>query len=234
MNKKINILLGIIMICTLSSFTNAQDVTGVVIANSTPVVKGAPYSADSISETVQTLADGNKITSSSKLKLYRDGEGRTRREEILAPNNNSGSFINLRETITITDPTTGFNYYLNPIAKTARRLAIAPKIPITTGQTSPTLAGYTSTGESLGIKNIEGVECTGRGSKTVIAAGTVGNERELVMTNEIWFSTELKVIILSKSVDLRFGDRTSQLSNIKREEPDKSLFSIPADYKITN
>ncbi len=43
-------------------------------------VKGAPYSAESVNETVQTLADGNRIIQSSTSKVYRDREGRTRRE----------------------------------------------------------------------------------------------------------------------------------------------------------
>jgi len=44
------------------------------------VVKGAPYSATVESGTVQTLADGNRISKKSTTTVYRDGEGRTRRE----------------------------------------------------------------------------------------------------------------------------------------------------------
>ena len=47
------------------------------------VVKGAPYSADAVTETTQALADGNRIHRTSKAALYRDGEGRTRREQTL-------------------------------------------------------------------------------------------------------------------------------------------------------
>jgi len=43
-------------------------------------VKGAPYSADSVNESIQTLADGNRIVQSFTSKVYRDSEGRTRRE----------------------------------------------------------------------------------------------------------------------------------------------------------
>ena len=44
-------------------------------------VKGAPYSADVIVSTNQVLADGNRITHSDTSHVYRDGEGRTRREQ---------------------------------------------------------------------------------------------------------------------------------------------------------
>src|SRR5258708_18432789 len=45
------------------------------------VVKGAPYSADAVTETTQTLSDGNHITRKTTSAMYRDSERRTRREE---------------------------------------------------------------------------------------------------------------------------------------------------------
>jgi len=39
------------------------------------VVKGAPYSAQAITESVQTLSDGNRIVNKSSATLYRDSEG---------------------------------------------------------------------------------------------------------------------------------------------------------------
>ena len=44
-------------------------------------MKGAPYSAETIVEGSQTLADGNKISTKTTGRVYRDNEGRTRREE---------------------------------------------------------------------------------------------------------------------------------------------------------
>src|SRR4029079_9289691 len=46
-------------------------------------VKGAPYSAVAVTETTQTLSDGNQITRKSEVNIYRDGEARTRREQTL-------------------------------------------------------------------------------------------------------------------------------------------------------
>src|SRR5256885_3693651 len=47
------------------------------------VVKGAPYSADAVTETVQMLSDGNRIVRHTASKIYRDNEGRERREQSL-------------------------------------------------------------------------------------------------------------------------------------------------------
>ncbi len=44
-------------------------------------VKGAPYSGNAVTDTTQTLADGNRIVNHTTAAVYRDGEGRERREQ---------------------------------------------------------------------------------------------------------------------------------------------------------
>src|SRR5438105_1613619 len=46
-------------------------------------VKNAPYSAEAVTETTQRLGDGNRISTKTTANMYRDTEGRTRREEKL-------------------------------------------------------------------------------------------------------------------------------------------------------
>src|SRR5437899_5446908 len=48
------------------------------------IVKGAPFSATASSETAQTLQDGTTIHRTSLSTLYRDGQGRFRREITLS------------------------------------------------------------------------------------------------------------------------------------------------------
>src|SRR3989442_943716 len=47
------------------------------------VVKNAPYSAEAVTEMTQRLADGNRIVNKNTANMYRDSEGRTRRDEKL-------------------------------------------------------------------------------------------------------------------------------------------------------
>lgn len=75
-----------------------------------PAVKGAPYAADEVRETNQVLGDGTRIHNENKTSVYRDSEGRIRRE-----NSNE---------ITIWDPTTGTHYVLNPKTMTARKMML--------------------------------------------------------------------------------------------------------------
>ena len=85
------------------------------------VVKGAPYCADAVHETVQWLPDGsggapNRIVRQQASRLCRDSEGRTRQE--IAP---SG-----RTVVYLRDPVSRESWVLDPERKSARRLARGP------------------------------------------------------------------------------------------------------------
>ena len=64
------------------------------------VVRGAPYSADEVTESLQVLSDGTRISHKEQVSVYRDADGRVRRES--------------PTQITILDPVAGVSYVLNP------------------------------------------------------------------------------------------------------------------------
>lgn len=78
-------------------------------------VKGAPYSADAVTETIQTLADGNRITNRVTSAVYRDSEGRTRREQSLKGLGifGGGSGEEPTQMIFINDPVANVTYTLD-------------------------------------------------------------------------------------------------------------------------
>lgn len=78
------------------------------------IVKGAPYCADAVHETVQTLADGNRIVRSTTTRQCRDGEGRTRQEVERAG----------RRQVWLHDPQARESWVLDPQRKTAQRVSI--------------------------------------------------------------------------------------------------------------
>jgi hypothetical protein len=71
----------------------------------TRTVKNAPYSAEVVTDHMQQLADGNRIVEHSSGRVYRDKEGRIRREEDRPSGNPS---------ISIVDPVAGVSYSLDP------------------------------------------------------------------------------------------------------------------------
>jgi hypothetical protein len=88
------------------------------------VVKNAPYSAQSVTETVQALADGNRIVRKNTAAVYRDGEGRTRRDQTLGAIGPFAAAGDPPQTFFINDPVAGVNYILDPRSRTARKLIL--------------------------------------------------------------------------------------------------------------
>ena len=86
------------------------------------LVKGAPYSAEAVTETTQTLGDGNRITRKTTATVYRDSEGRTRREQTLKAIGPFAKTGEPNQTIFISDPVAGTSYTLDPSSQTATKL----------------------------------------------------------------------------------------------------------------
>ena len=261
------------------------------------VVKGAPYSAEAITETTQTLADGNRIVNKTSSILYRDSEGRTRREQTLKPVTTFAPRAEPIQTIFINDPVAGVSYSLNTRTKTAHKnvplkleqrwisrgdmqipsggMSALPKIqaipkdekaetkleikragepfvvipdgPRPPGEEFTLRAGSGDIGwvlktpdesknvvnESLGQQLVEGVLAEGSRSTLTIPAGEIGNERDILIISERWYSPELRMVVMTKHSDPRTGEQIYRLTNINRTEPARDLFEVPAGYSVT-
>jgi hypothetical protein len=233
-------------------------------------VKGAPYAAEAVTESTQTLSDGNRIQHKSSASVFRDSEGRTRREQTLAAIGPWAASGEAPQTIFIDDSVAGVHYILNPKERTARKIMLKPLVtvgdPIPTGKEGEfsvalgaaphqamrverRIAGpggnvsFQASGtwesalpkpqtESLGKRVIEGVEAEGTRNTVTIPAGQVGNELPIQTVSESWFSPELQVVVMSKNSDPRMGETSYRLTGINRSEQPRSLFEVPADYKI--
>jgi hypothetical protein len=90
-------------------------------------VKDAPYSAEAVTETIQTLGDGNRIIRNSSSKIYRDSVGRTRREQAMKAIGPWAVSGEAPIMIAINDPVAGVHYSLNTNTKIAHKMA-APRM----------------------------------------------------------------------------------------------------------
>lgn len=192
------------------------------------LVKDAPFSAETVMENTRRLYDGSTTTTQTNGAIYRDGAGRTRREQ---PLETVGAF-NLGDAaqrlIFITNAGEGTQYFLDATRKTARRIPLSgenrPPKPLTE-------AGEEKT-ESLGKKTLEGVTVEGTRTTIEIPAGRVGNDKPLQIITERWYSPDLQTVVLSRHIDPLMGEQVFRLTNIKRSEPARELFIVPNDYKI--
>jgi len=260
-----------------------------------PVVKGKPYSARSITESTQTLADGNRITERNESVIYRDAEGRTRLEQKL---NGIGAFQPGEPVtmINIHDPVAGKSYTLDPVERIAREMpqfkmafahavldddqkaelaklegegraifevAAPPPVTMPPGAgtasvsviqraggdggvrvftraergvvVSPFPEGTTGAyepAEDLGEQVLEGLLVKGTRMTDTIPAGTIGNDRQIDIVTERWYSEEINAMVLERYSDPRFGETSYKLVNVVRGEPSPDLFQVPQGYEI--
>ena len=245
------------------------------IAVEAKITTGAPYSAEAVTEANQLLADGNRISRKTVSRVYRDGEGRTRREEL----DGSGVVV----SVSIVDPVAHVSYVLDPASRSAYRDPVQMAMPMTAGRgrgpgmmrrspdgvpgdmqqrakmtaeeearmkeglpppppPPPPMPGFktaldeavsdSGAHEDLGKQNIEGVAASGVRSTTTIPAGDIGNLQPIKVVSEQWFSPDLQVLVMTRHTDPRTGETIYKLQNIVRAEPDRTLFTVPADYTL--
>ena len=100
-----------------------------------------------------------------------------------------------------------------------------------TALTLPLGPGGKGETRSMGTRDFGGVKAEGKQTMHTIPAGEIGNEKPIVITSERWFSPELHVVVLARTLDPRVGETSYRLTNLKREEPAADLFKPPADDK---
>lgn len=204
-------------------------------------VAGAPYSAVAVTETKQTLADGNVIDRKVQSNVYRDSQGRTRRETTftgVGPLAESGQPP--RTMVSIHDPVASTAYILHADKKVAEQLSLPPKQADKSENLQNKFEGYfqqeiangTLKKEDLGTQTISGISAQGTRYTRVIPAGQIGNANPITVVNEQWYSADLQLVVKIVRNDPRLGQVTYTLTNIQRSEPAASLFTVPSDYSV--
>jgi hypothetical protein len=202
-----------------------------------PPVTGRPYSGQITSESIQTLADGNRITHKTTLMVYRDSLGRIRQEQTVNVLSAYPATGGPAQIVSIDDPVANVYFVLNVDRKTAQQvmtksvttynsITAVPKIKI---EDAP---GGQPVVENLGAQTMEGVVVTGTRITRTIPAGQIGNEQPIQIVSEKWYSEELQVTVMTKHSDPRTGTLTTILTGITRAEPPAFLFVIPPDYNV--
>jgi hypothetical protein len=211
-------------------------------------VTGAPYSGTEVSTSVQTLANGNTIQRSNTTTIYRDGQGRVRMETTMKhPDGTTSTHIMIH------DPVAGVVHNIDSQNKVSHDSVLHAPPPNGQGRgrgpgqpgarpngataavangRGPRRADPNVVTEQLGMQTINSVSATGTRMTRTIPAGAEGNSQPIVSVHESWTADDLKVPVMVKSSDPRFGTTQTQLNNIVRAEPDSTLFQVPTGYTV--
>ncbi len=208
------------------------------------VVKGAPFSATATSETSQTLPDGTVIHRTTTSTLYRDSQGRSRREVTFSGFGPLTTTGKPRTMVMINDPVAGAHYMLNAEEKVAHKMKMrtregggpAGEGTAFEGKMQHRMAKEEAAGEvtkeSLETQSINGVSAEGTRITHTIPVGRIGNDRPINIVFERWYSPDLQIVVKSTRSDPRFGTTTYTMTNVQRTEPAAVLFTVPSDYTV--
>jgi hypothetical protein len=212
-------------------------------------VTGAPYSAQEVTIEQQVLPGGNVIQNQRTTNIARDSQGRVRMEttpaaraqQRIAPNGTNRQQPGPH--ITIHDPVAGVTRQVDTQNKAVHEMAMHPMGPRGGNAAAPRPRAQNQQAppadpnvvtENLGTQTINGVAATGTRMTRTIPAGEIGNSAPIQIVHETWMSTDLKVAVMTKFTDPRFGATVTQLTNISRTEPDAGLFQVPTGYTVTS
>ncbi len=213
---------------------------GTWVGQSGPV-PNKPLSGVETRRMTQVLGDGTHVDRSDTSNFYRDAAGRMRSES--------------PQRVLIYDPLTRQVYALDPANKTYTKStedSSLVSIAVVNGGTYvrgrsgnisslPTHVdlGIPAHSERAVVTNTEdlprqvlnGVEVKGSRITSTIPPGTFGNDREVKIVTERWYSDDLQVLVKSTTSDPRSGTATYELTNIVQGPPKAALFQVPGDYR---
>ena len=229
------------------TWVGSPDWSAITVHMTTPAgqmgpILHRPFSAIEVRHSQQVLADGTHVDHTDTSNFYRDAEGRmrvqgTRVVVLFDPTIDATYTLHLQERVYDQYSAGGRGKSSTTIAAYGNSNHIdtpgvaGPVETVTWGQiphgSEPVTHVET---EQLGGRSIDGLLCKGTRVTVTIPAHAVGNDRELHVVNERWYSDDLMALVRSSNEDPRFGTTTYELTEVKRGDPEPSLFRLPEGF----
>jgi hypothetical protein len=220
----------LIYCAALASFAHAQGADIFV----TPV-PNAPFSAVINVQRSFVQPDGSLENARTMREIARDSHGRIYNEarELLAASSSDTPQV---RRIHLYDPETRVSVILDPHEKTYWTMivnhppsTVPPSMSASsTGNALP--ATEFSKKEDLGMSQMEGLAVHGVREIQTIPAASSGTGKDVVVTDEYWYSEDLRINLQIKHNDPRMGSVKMTVTQISRREPSSDLFQIPQGF----
>jgi hypothetical protein len=196
----------------------------------------APFSSLLQTEWMRTLADGGTITWVNERRIARDGNGRVYQERwALVPKDQKEASV--MTTIQISDPSRHTTYSCFTSSHVCRlsqydgSTSVIYKVEGPPTGPLPNDLGF-AVQEHLGTQLVSGMETEGTRESTIYNPGAFGNDRQLTVSREFWYSPQLGINLVSKRSDPRFGTQNFTITNLILSEPDPHLYELPEGYTV--
>lgn len=234
MRRRFLVVFCSILLVLVAAASGAWAQTDVFV---TPI-PNAPFSGVINVERSFVQGDGSIVGRKTIREIGRDSRGRIFNEyrQLLPPASTETPQVT---HVLVYDPQTRFSTTLFPQQRTFRT-GIVNRPPETV---PPALTSASTTGsslpqnrftkeEDLGTHEIEGLPAHGVRATQTIPAENNATDKEIVVTDEFWYSEDLRINLVIKHNDPRAGSVSMTVTQIKRTEPDPSRFEIPEGYTV--
>ena len=226
--------------------TQGVGFVGNFVRDTPAVITDAPYSGVGTTDSISTLGDWGTATNTVKIRYLRDGQGRTRTEDVSHPGR-----VPEYEVIRIDDPIGGQRYmlfphdrnmFVLPFVNAAGAVLQRPLVPPppTEASLQRFLGGFGGDAArapgkpvaktvALGKKIFDGVRAVGERRTYTLP----GKKAPIRIESEQWFSPELGVVVMnavSVWVSPKANAKVTYRLQVTRGEPDPALFHVPDDY----
>jgi len=190
-------------------------------------VSGAPFTAEYIHTFDPINRDGTRNHQEAHGQIYRDSEGRGRCD---VRNLKTGAI----RLVVIRDPVARLTISMNPEKQTAtvtHHTPVSPDEPRQNKAAKPAVEVHslnsTHSEEELPSETIEGFMVTGKRYINTDLAGQTS-------TMEDWYSPDLKYNLRSAWNSQSGGSSSDKVINIRKGDPDPSVFQVPEGFTVKN
>ena len=198
-------------------------------------VPNAPFTAKVEIISHEILPDGSINIRTTVNHIARSSSGRIYNERRqLVPATFKGEPILLSGHIY--DPTNRLNIFYDPPTRIARQTFLpqpprppAGAIPARTPSDNPYFKQ-----EDIGTQPLGGLTLTGIRKTRTIPATMSTTGKDIIITDEYWYSPDLSIYMIIKHNDPRTGEQIVAVSEVDRHEPDASLLNVPPHYKVVD
>jgi len=224
-----NLLTAVLSVIELALFQTVPRLSAQDDIFVTPI-PNAPFSGVINVERSIVRQDGTVVNLKTVRAIHRDSHGRIYNEyrSLLPPSSSETPQIT---QILLYDPQTRTSTTLFP-PQHAYRSGTTRRPPATT---PPVFASYGPQNaftheEDLGVQVMQGLGVHGLRHIQTIPAGSGGSAKDIVLTDEYWYSEDLRINLVLKHNDPRAGSVIMTVTQVARAEPDSSLFQIPDGF----
>jgi hypothetical protein len=199
-------------------------------------VPNSPFTAVVSVERSWVLRNGSAINFKTIREIGRDSRGRIHNEsrtELPAASTETPKLVSIH----LYDPQTRISTMIDPAQRTFRTKlvnhppsTVPPAIRFAAPAGDDLPSNEFTKEEDLGVRDIEGVQARGTRQFQTIPAENSATGKEIVITDEYWYSPDLRINLLVKHTDPRTGTVTISVAQIARTEPDPAFFEIPEGY----